>query len=205
MLTDKAVVYIKRPGEPHVPVTVRVEWLSDGKIKPLMYWTPDGTCYEVKHVYEFVKRMFLKDYGEGIRYRVRAELRDIPEHGDLRYVQHETYLYIADNRFCEKGFIDERYYHSSKKYVPVTLEVFPGGDYELMYFEVDNKRYMVERTNDKEQCGSFAVGGIGIKHDVDVRLVNPDNDNDPNPQISIRRKGAIYLELDKWFVSYKAA
>ncbi len=46
-VTDKTVIYSKQSGGPTVPLTVRLEWLPDGTINPLMFWTPDGACYEV--------------------------------------------------------------------------------------------------------------------------------------------------------------
>ena len=205
-LANKAIIYIKQTGGPQIggpqiPVTVRVEWLADGKIKPLTCWTPDNSCYDFKYIYESTQLAFLKERGEGIRYKVRAESKYLSEHDGLRHTWHDIYLYFADNRFCEKGFIDERYKHKGKKYVPVILDIFPDGDYELVYFWVGDNRYRVERTNNKEPRGSFHAGGIGIRHNVDVRLVNPDNDEDPDPNKSIRRPAALYWELNKWFIA----
>ena len=204
-MIDKAIIYIKQTGEPYIPVTVRIEWLPDGKIKPLMYWTPDSSCYEIKRIYESTQCAFLKDCGEGIRIKITADMQGLSKYDDLRFAQHDTYLYLADNRFCEKGFIDERYKHVNKKYVPIILDIFPDGDYELVYFWVDDNRYMVERTNDKEHRGSFFAGGIGIRHDVNVRLVNSDNDDDPDPLNSVCRPAALFWELNKWFIAVKAS
>jgi len=198
-LADKAVVYIKQPNEPLIPVTVRIEWLPNGKIKPILYWTPDDSCYEVKHIYESTLLAFLKEKGVGIRFKVRAELKEIPD-DDMVHIQHETYLYFADGRFCERGFIDQRYSHPNKEYVPVIVDVFPNADYELVCFQVGDHRYMVEKTLKVEPRASFQAGGIGIWHKVNVRLVNDDNDEDPNPNKSEHRKAALFWELNKWFV-----
>jgi len=165
-----------------------------------MYWTPDNSCYEIKIIYEAIKLAFLKDNGEGIRFKIRAELSELPEY-EPRHSRHETYLYFIDNRFCEKGFIDERYEHGNKKYIPVTLDIFPNGDYELLYFQVDDSRYIVEKTITKEPRGSYFAGGIGVKHRVEARLVNPHNDDDAIRYKTARRQAALYWELNKWFVA----
>jgi len=204
-MANKTIVYSKHSGEVLIPLTVRIEWLPDGIIKPLMYWMPDGTCFEVKHVYEMTPLAFLKDRGEGIRFKVRGELIETPEYDDgILYTQHETYLYFADNWFCGKNFIDSRYGHPGKEFIPVTLDVFPDGDYELIYFKVQGMRYMVERTIEIEPRGSFHAGGVGIWHKVEARLINADDDEDPNPSKSVLRISAIYFEINKWFVSLKA-
>lgn len=200
-MADKTVVYSKQTGEPHVPVTVRVEWLPDGRINPLMYWTPDGSCYEIKHVLGMTPLAFLRDRGEGLRFKVRAEVVETPEQDDdLLYAQCETYLYFADNRFYQKNIVDERYGHSGKEYIAVTLDIFPDGDYELVYFWCHGSRYMVEKTIAVEPRGSFHAGGVGLWHKIEVRLVNADDDEDPDPNKSVRRLAALYLELNKWFV-----
>jgi len=203
-MDSNSVIYIKAPGQPPVPVTVRVEWLPSGAIKPLFYWMPDNTCYEIKHTYKPEQLAFLKDRGEGIRYKIIAELK-ASEYENARCTQHEAYLYLADNRFCEKGFIDERYGHGNKKYIQVTLDIFNDGDYELVYFTVGDKRFMVEKTMEIKHHGSLFAGGIGIRHKVDARLVNADNDEDPNPYKSIRRPAALFWELNKWFVAVNNA
>ena len=194
-----AIIFSKQTGELSVPLTVRIEWFPDGKIRPLKYWTPDNSCYEAKHVFESTLLAFLKDRGEGIRFRVRSEIIE-SEYDDMLRTQHETYLYFTDNRFCAKGFIDERYEHESKKYVPVVLDVFPDGDYELISFWVEDNRYVVEKIISIEPRGSFYAGGIGIWHKVEARLVNETNDEDPDPFNSIRRTAALFWELNKWFV-----
>lgn len=198
MTVDNTIIYIKRTGEPLIPVTARVEWLPNGKIKPLMYWPPDNSCYVVKHIYEAIPLALLKEKSVGIRFKVNAELKEIPD--NTIYARHETYLYFTDSRFCEKGFIDGRYDHSNKKYISVTIDVFPNADYELVYFQVDYNRYMVEKTLEVEPRASFKAGGIGICHKVAVRLVNNDNDEDPTPGKSERRQAALFWELNKWFV-----
>lgn len=204
-MADKTIVYSKQTGEALIPLTVRISWMPDGAIKPLMYWTPDSSCFEVKYVYEMTPLAFLKDRGEGIRFKVRAELIETPEYDDeLLHTQHETYLYFADNRFCGKNFIDARYGHAGKKYIPVTLDVFPDGDYELIYFKVQDARYMVENTIEIEPRGSFHAGGVGICHKVEARLINADDDEDPDPSISILRMAALYFEINKWFAIPKS-
>jgi len=201
-MADKVIIYVKQSNEPLVPVTARIEWLPDGKIKPLMYWTPDHSCYEIKHIYESTRLAFLKEKGVGIRFKVRAELTEKPD--NMASVRHETYLYFADSRFCERGFIDQRYSHPSKEYVPVTVDVFPNAGYELVYFRVGDNRYMVEKTLKVEPKGSFQAGGIGIWHKVDVRLINDDNDEDPDPNKSECRQAGLFWELDKWFTIRKS-
>jgi len=199
VMTNKPIVYSRQPSETLIPLTARIEWSPCGEIKPLMYWTPDGSCYGVKQVYESTKIAFLKDNGVGIRFRLRAELLERPDY-ETPYFRHETYLYFADNRFSEKGFIDERYDHGGKKYITVTIDVFPDGDYEPVYFRVDDKRYMVERTLEVEPRGSFRAGGIGVWHKVEARLINDYNDECPEPFKSVRRTAALFWELNKWFV-----
>jgi hypothetical protein len=145
---------------------------------------------------------YLKDRGVGLRFKVRGELIETPdpECDDLLHTKHETYLYLADNRFSERNIINEQYSHPGKLYIPVTLDVFPDGDYELIYFWVHGERYMVEKTDAVDNRGSFQAGGVGVWHKVEARLVNADDDEDPDPQKSVRRLAAVYRELDKWFV-----
>ena len=199
---ENPVVYSKQPGASIIPLTVRIEWLPEGIIKPQMYWTPDGSCYGVRCLYESTPIAFLKDRGEGIRFKILAELT---ERSDApAYVRHDTYLYLADCRFSERGFIDERYRHSRKRYVPVTLDVFPDGDYELVCFWVGKNRYMVEKTLEVKSHGTFYAGGIGIRHKIDVRFINSYDDEDSEPMKSVRRTATIFWELDKWFVAVNA-
>lgn len=201
-MADRIVIYCKQNGEPPVPLTVRIEWLADGTIIPMMYWTPDGTCYKVIGQSPSVPLAFLKDKGAGLRYKVLAEIIETEEpYSELLHTRYETYVYLADNFFCQKNIIDERYGHNGKEYIPVTLDVFPDGDYELIYFKVRDTRYMVERTTDIESRGSFRAGGFGIWHKVEARLVCADNDDDPDPHESVMRTAALFLELNKWFVS----
>ena len=194
----EASIYLKQNDAPPIPITTRIEWFPDGKIKPLIYWTPDNSCYEVKHVYESTLLAFLKEGGVGIRFKINAVMKDAPDHS--AYIIHETYLYFADSRFCEKGFIDDRYGHPNKEYISVMLDIFPNGTYELVYFKVGDNRYAVERTLDVEPRGSFLAGGIGIWHKVDARLVNNNNDDDPNPNESVCCQAALFWELNKWFI-----
>jgi len=190
MLAENIVIYLKQANEHAVPVTVRIVWLPDGNIKPIMYWTPDNSCYEVKHIYESTLLAFLKEKGVGIRFKLRAELKEMPD--NTAYSRHETFLYFADGRFCQRGFIDKRYVHPNKEYIPVTIDIFPNADYELLYFQVGDNRYIVEKTLEVEPRGSFQAGGIGIWHKVAARLVNDNNDE--------YRQAALFWELNKWFV-----
>lgn len=201
-MADRIVLYGKQSGEPSVPLTIRIEWLPNGTIKPLMYWTPDGACFRITTNCECTPLAFLKDRGEGLRFKVKSELIETPEpDDDLLHTRYETYLYLADKRFSERNIIDERYGHAGKEFIPVTLDVFPDGDYELVYFWAAGARYAVEKTIATEPRGSFHAGGTGIWHKVEVRLVNADDDDDPDPQKSVTRIAAIYWELNKWFVS----
>jgi len=201
-MANKIVIYSKQNGEKLVPVTLRINWLPDGTINPRFYWTPDGTQYKVISQFECTPLAFLRERGEGVRFRIRSEVIEASElDDDILHTRHETYLYLADNRFCEKNIIDERYGHSGKEYIPVTLDIFPGGDYELVYFWCRGARYMVEKTIAVEPRGSFHAGGAGLWHKVEARLVNADDDKDPDPNKSVRRLAALYLELNKWFVS----
>lgn len=201
MEADKTVIYGKRSGEPAVPLTIRIKWLSDGTIKPLTYWTPDGTCFKIVSHSSGVPLAYLKDRGVGLRFKVRGEIIETPEpFSELLHTQYDIYLYLADRRFSEKNIVDDRYGHAEKEYIPVTIDVFPDGDYELVYFWVRGVRYKVEHTDIVEPRGSFQAGGIGICHKVEGRSVKADSDDDPDPQESYIRPGALYWELNKWFV-----
>lgn len=205
-MADKAVIFSKQAGEPGVPVTARIDWLPDGTIKPLMYWTPDGSCCQVRHIYEMTPLAFLKDRGEGLRFKVRAETTETPDpYSDGRSAQHETYLYFAHNWFFGPNIVDSRYGHKGKEYIPVTLDVFPDCEYELVYFKVQGIRYIVENTIAIEPRGSFHAGGAGVWHKVGARQVNDEDDEDPDPCKSVRRMAALYFELNKWFVTIKTA
>ena len=176
-MADK--VYIKNPGGPLVPVTVRVDWLPTGSIRPISYWTPDGSCYEVTRIFETIPLAFVKDRGEGLRIKVRAEIEGgAKQYADYHHVTlHETYLYFIDNFFCGKNIIDERYKHDEKAYIPVTLDIFPSGDYEIVFYEVHGRKYMVDKTVKKELRGSFHAGGIGIRHEVKSRQIDSQGDD----------------------------
>ena len=82
----------------------------------------------------------------------------------------------------------------------MTLDVFPDGDYELVYFWARGARYMVEKTAAVDNRGSYKAGGVGVWHKVEARLINPDDDEDPDPLKSVRRMVAVYRELNKWFI-----
>ena len=198
-MTDKTLVYIKQSGGLAIPVTVRIEWLENGKIIPRMYWTPDGSRYQVKHVYETTPMAFLKDRGEGLRFKIRAVLVETPEYyPDHQFTQHETYLYLADNFFYGKNIIDGRYGHAGKVFIPVSLDVFPNAEYELICFKVQEQQYEVESTIAVEPRGSFYAGGIGIWHKVKARHVNPENETPDHSEST--RISALFFEINKWFV-----
>lgn len=200
-MTGKILIYSKQSVEPSIPLTVRIDWLPDGTIKPRMYWTPDGTCHKVVSLFEGVPIDFLKERGEGICFKVVGEITETPDSDDrLLSIQHETSLYLAHNRFTQKNVIDQRYGHSGKEYISVTLDIFPDGDYEIVYFVCRDARYKVEKTIMVEPRGSFYAGGVGLWHKVEARLVNADDDDDPDPHHSIQRLGSLYLEFNKWFV-----
>jgi len=245
-MEGKTVVYSKQSGEPTVPVTVRVEWFPDGKIKPSMFRTPDGSCYEIREVCEMTPLAMLKDRGEGLRFKVRAKTKEAPEAyagavadagtcayaytnaddagtcayaytnadagtcayaytnaadaaGD-RYARLEVYLYLADNLFCGRNIIDARYGHMNKEFIHVTLDVFPDCGYEIAYFTAQGSRYKVEKLIAMEPRGSYNAGGAGVWHKVEARLVNADDDEDPDPGKSVRRMAALFFEVNKWFV-----
>ena len=82
------------------------------------------------------------------------------------------------------------------------LDVFPDCGYEIISFEVQGNRHIVEKTLKVEPAGSYNAGGIGIRHRVEARLVNSEGD-DLNPQKSIIRKRALFLEFNKWFVEVR--
>lgn len=200
-MANKIISYSKQSGEPQVPITTRIEWLPDGTIKPIRYWTPDGTLFDVVSQSTGIPIAFLKDRGVGIRFKTRAEITDTPEpHSELLHTRHETYLYLADKRFSEKNIIDGRYSHAGKEYISVTLDVFPDGEYELISFWARGERYLVDTTLEVENRGSFQAGGAGIRHKINASRVIADDGNDPGPQASVTRTAALYWELNKWFV-----
>jgi len=200
-MSDKMLVYYKQTGENPTPVTVRVEWLPDGTVKPIMYWTPDGSCYEVKHIFECTQMAHLKERDVGVRFKVRAEVIETPEsYPDHRYAHHETYLYFADSWFCGRNIIDSRYEHNGKEFIHVTLDVFSDCGYEIVYFRVKDESYQVEKTLVIEPRSSYSAGGVGIRHKVDAHLVNK-SDGDDVPHKNVRRIAALYFEINKWFVS----
>jgi len=187
---DKMVAYTKQSGVSAVPVTVRIDWLPDGTIKPLLYWTPDGTCYEIAPNCKSTPLAFLRERGDGLRFEVTAKIIETLEPDDnLMGSHYRTYLYLADKRFYQKNIIDARYGHAGKEFIPVTLDVFPNGDYELLSFKVQGEQWQVDKTIEVKPRGSFNAGGIGIWHKVDA------SNN------SVRRIAALYLELNKWFVA----
>jgi len=197
----RIVTYGKLDGDRRIPLTVRIDWFPDGHITPKMYWTPDGSCYTIVSHAECVPLAFLKEQGEGLRVKARAQITDAPEPYPDTPEQQDVYIYLADNRFYQRNIIDERYKHPHKEYITVTLDVFPDGSYELICFLFREQRYLVERTLVVEPRGSFLAGGAGIWHKVKARAVNLHDDNDPNPKQSICRLAVLYLEFNKWFVS----
>ena len=198
-MMEKTVVYSKETGEPPVPITARLRWNADGSILPELYWM-DDICLKVIRVYECTPLAFLRQKGCGICFRTLAEVVETSETcTDFLHTRHETYLYFNHGMFCGMDIIDGRYGHPGKQYVPVVLDVFPDAGYELLYFWVDGMRYMVEKTLSVEFKGSYKAGGIGLRHEVMARLVNPHDDEDPD-YVSVRRPAALFLELNKWFV-----
>ena len=199
-----ALIYCEQVGEPPVPVTARIEWRPDGTIQPRLYWTPDGSCYQVKHISERTPIAFLKSRGEGLRLKIRAEAMEQPEpNDDFPAAQSETYLYFADNWFCGKNIVDERYVHTGKEFIPVTMDVFPNCEYELVSFVVKGTRYRIERTVSIEPHGNFSVGGVGMRHKVEARPVGAHDEKDANRSLSARRQASLYFEINKWFVMVK--
>jgi hypothetical protein len=187
-------IYGKQSGGAPVPLTVRVDWLPDGAIRPRLYWTPDGSRHEVTRVFESVPMAYLRDRGEGLRFRVRAKIAETPEpYSPMRNARFDSYLYLADNRFCGGNIVDGRYGHPAKEYIPVTLDVFPDGSYELVQFSVGGTQYCVEKTLNVEPRGAYQAGGVGVRHKVEARRANQEDID--------KRHAALYLEVNKWFVS----
>ena len=196
-MSDNTIVYSKQPGGQRIPVTVRLDWRPDGSIRPRGYWTPDGSRYEVTHIHETTPLAFLRDKGEGLRVKVQAELTEMPDannNDDLLHVRRESYLYFEDNRFCGRNMVDGRYGHEGKAFIPVTLDVFPDGEYELIGFTVKDTRYEVDKTLAIEAKGSYHAGGVGLCHRVMAREAGADG---------ACREAALFFEINKWFVSVK--
>ena len=204
---SKIIIYEKQPECRPVPLTVNADWNVDGQIVPRYYWTPDGSRFKVLHINECVPVAFLEEKGEGLRFKMRARLEETVEEGtDLHHAQYETYLYFADNRYCEKTIVDARYDRAEKLYIPVNLDIFSDGNYELISFWFLNARYRVEQTLDISQRAAYRVGGrLGLRHKVEARLVNAHDDDDPDPDQSIRRMAALYFEINRWFLAVKTA
>jgi len=199
---QNVVVYGKQTDGPGVPLTVRIAWLPDGSIKPLLYWTPERACYKIERLYECVPLAFLHNGGEGLRFNVKAVVIETPEpFTNPEYEKSQTYLYLTNNRFCEKNIVDDRYVYEGKEYIPVVMDVFPDGEYELIYFWTCGKRFKVEKTALIEPCGAFQAGGVGLRHSVDARQIHEEDEEDIDPANSVRRPAALFLELNKWFVA----
>jgi len=200
-LSEKAIVYARQDEQLQIPTTVRVEWFPNGDIEPRMYWLPDESCRQVKHVYECIPLTVLKERVAGLRFRVKAEAIETSEPLCVNEsMQSETYLYLEDKRFCEKNIIDERYGHESKEYITVVLDVFPNGEYEIVYFWVSGMRYVVEKILEVEPRASYYAGGAGVRHKVEARQVNADDDEDADESRISRREAYLYFEINKWFV-----
>jgi len=201
-MADKVAIYIKQSDDTSIPVKVRIEWLPDGTIKPSLYWTPDGSCYEIKHIYNKIPLTLLKTRREGLRFKTRAEIRETPEpYRDHRCFQHEAYLYFNHSMFCGRNIIDDRYSHNSKEFITVTLDVFPNCKYELVCFQVQGANYVVEKNIAIEPRASYHAGGIGVWHKVKARQVNQNSgDEYPNMSNTAIRMAALYFEINKWFV-----
>jgi hypothetical protein len=202
----KATVYGKPMGGAPVPMKVRVEWKADGLISPTLYWTPDGTCYQVKPGCKSVQLAYLKDRAVGLRFEVRSKVIHTPHpYPELHYALCEAYLFLEDGRVCEKNFLDARYQNPKKSYITVEIDFHPNGEYDLAYFRHQDERYKIEAVSEIDHHGAFLAGGVGIRHKVSVRKVNPHDDDDPDPDNPDVRVTAIYWERDKWFISLKAA
>lgn len=203
---EKKAIYIKRSGEVMVPVTARITWFPDGRIKPCFYWTPDGTQYKILSHGIGVSLALFRCHAEGLRFKVISQIIETPDpFSELLNSRYETELYLEDSRFFQKNIIDTGYAHPNKEYIQVTMDVFPNSEYEIISFCCKGSRYVVEKTLAVEPRGSYLAGGAGIWHKVDARLANMDDDGDPNPQKSICRRSALYLEFNKWFVSVATA
>jgi hypothetical protein len=200
-MEKEPIIYMEH-DEQRVPLTLRIEWLPNGSINPLTYWTPDGECYDIKHIYEMIHNAHLKHRGVGIRFKIRSEPTEPTDPFTiLRNKDLERYIYLADNWFCGKNIIDERYDHAGKEFIHVTLDVFPDGRYMLVYFVTQNQRYMVEKVISIEPRGSSNAGGVGMRHKVEARLINADNDDDPNPDECNMKIASLFFEINKWFRS----
>ena len=201
MMAERIVVYSKQENGEMMPLTMRVEWLPTGVIKPRMYWTPDGSCFQVTHVIECVRLAHLKSGGKGIRFKVMAMMIESEDIGaEPSPVSYEIYLYLADDFFCAANMIDEQYAHDGKVYIPVTMDIFPGGDYELICFWVRGVCYCVDRTYDVTLGGSYEAGGVGLRHGVMATMVKDAGGDAVNATKLSSRKASLYLELNKWFV-----
>ncbi|MDR2569547.1 MAG: hypothetical protein LBD23_04515, partial [Oscillospiraceae bacterium] len=110
-----------------------------------------------------------------------------------------TYLYLSDNWFCGKNIIDERYGHARKEYIPMTLDIFPDMEYELVSFTANEERYMVEKTCEIEPRGSFEAGGIGICHKVEARRIDAEDSEETDSNKHCKHTAEIYFEINKWF------
>ena len=199
---DNYIVYSRQQGKPKIPATVRINWLADGAIKPLMYWTPDNSCYEVKSILDVTPLAYLDEKGEGIRIRVASELLEsLDLYPAYQGCQHEVYLYFADKFFSGKNFVDERYDHENKKYIPMVLDVFQNGEYELVHFKVNEAEYMVERTISVEPRISYRAGGAGICHKVEAKQISDEGNSNLSDDKSTYRLAAIFFEVNKWFVA----
>ena len=203
--STKALIYCRRSGERGYPITARIEWLADGVILPIMYWMPDGSCFEVTHTRECIPLAYLKEGGQGLRFTVRARLvrAENAYLGDAQQ-DYETYLYFADRKFSAKNIIDAQYCHVGKEFVPVVMDVFPDCEWMLINFKARGAQYMVEKTTCVEPRGCFNGGGIGLCHIVDARRVS-DPEEILEERGGICRRAALYFEFNKWFVTVKVS
>ena len=202
-MSDKTIVYGRQDEKLKIPLTVRIEWYPAGTIKPCMYWMPDESCHMISHVYECMPLAYLKERADGLRFKVKAEMTGTSEWLCVSEpVQSEAYLYLSDKRFCRKNIVDERYGHESKEFITVSLDVFPNGEYEIVYFWVSGVRYKVEKTLEVEPRASFYAGGAGVWHKVEAIQVNDDDaeELDFDAGIDNKRIAGLYFEINKWFV-----
>ncbi|MDR2547784.1 MAG: hypothetical protein LBC96_09840 [Lachnospiraceae bacterium] len=205
-MEKNTIIYIKHENDTRTPVTVRILWFPDGTIKPLAYWLPDGAFHVVKYVCETTPCAFLKDKGVGLRFKVESEPKD-EEERDETFLQmcHENYLYFADDWFCGKNIIDNRYRNPGKEYITVTLDVFSDASYELISFQANGSRYAVAKTLTAQMHSNYHTGGSGLRHKVAARILSANESDEITYSTDDLLETELYFEINKWFVTRKAA
>ena len=66
-------------------------------------------------------------------------------------------------------------------------------------------KFCISANLDISRRAAYRVGGFGLRHQVEARLVNADDDEDPDPDQNIRRMAALYFEVNRWFLAVKTA